>query len=192
MIRDFRHEEEGTRSWTAAIIGSLPDLDYLRVSSFAATTWTKEMTLNLPRSLLQLHLFSTNMASTSLSVLPPNLQHLYYVQNLFPELDPDFNWRGEDFVHLPRSLHTLYIHAAAEVNDQHLALLKPNLQRFCSYEAPKLTKNALRFLPTHCELGGYGYAALSQVYTPLSKSMLESHLYDPDPRVIGLPYPWPI
>ena len=149
------------------------------------------MTLNLPRSLRQLYLLSTSMASSLLPFLPPSLQHLQYLQDSHQGLNHDHVWLGEDLTSLPRSLHTLYLYTATEVEDQHLTLLPPHLNLFYSLDAPKLTKNALRFLPTHCELGGYGYDALTKAYSPLSKSMSQSHLYDPDPRVIGLPYPWP-
>ena len=150
-----------------------------------------EMTLSLPRSLLRLFLHETRIASSLLSCLPPNLQVLNYKQSSIPHIEPEYSWRGEDFIHLPRSLHTLYLHAATEVEEQHLALLPPHLKRFHFELAPKLTKTALQFLPIHCELGLYGYDALTEAYTSMQMRMSQSHLHDPDPRVIGLPYPWP-
>lgn len=147
------------------------------------------MTLNLPHSLRQLYLHDTSMASSLLSSLPPNLETVEYKQVSHPDPTND-SWRGEDFFHLPRSLHTLYLHSATEVEDQHLALLPPHFKMFFTFKAPKLTKNALRFLPIHCNLGGHGYDAITQGYTPLSKRLAELPLQDPDPRVIGLPFDW--
>lgn len=175
------------------MVRNLPDLEIFTTETFRTTIWTEEMVSSLPRSLREWTLGSTEMASSSFKSLP-DLSFLSYGQrdaylNDENARDKNFDWRGEHFSMLPRSLSSLIICEAYGIENEHLALLPPNLLSFFTFKAPELTNDALQHAPIHCSIQGTGYAPYYAQYR-LSVRLKEEPLQDPDPRVLGRPFNW--
>lgn len=174
------------------MVRRLPDLDLLKLGDLNNTIWTEEMVLSLPQCLRELNLSGTEMSSSHLKSLPPNLHTLDYGQRQLHDerqWNTEYTWRGEDFWMLPRSITGLYLYNADFVEDTHMAMLPPRLLVFLSIRASKLTEKALLYLPTHCFLHGSGYAPKSRQASIIDR--LEAlPLEDPDPRVLGRPFNW--
>ena len=174
------------------MVKNLPDLDVLHLGDLNNTVWTDEMVSSLPRSLRDLSLGSTEILPSALKSLPSKLRSLAYSQRPIDygmEVRPEYTWPGQDYAFLPRSLTHLYVHEALTIEDEHLALLPSGLRMFLSLRAPKLTKNALSFMPRHCALHGSGNEALGAQWA-LRQSLEHDTLQDPDPRVVGRPFSW--
>ena len=105
------------------------------------------------------------------------------------ELGPQNVCLGEDFAFLPQSLTRIDLFGDMDIKDEHLALLPPRLLKFCALRVAGLTSDALRFLPTHCQLDGSENEAFS-AQNHLSQRMKGEPLQEPDPRVLGLPFKW--
>lgn len=184
------HREDGDFIWTAEMARNLPDLECLEVGNLEDTVWTEEMALSLPRSLREFCLESTAFSSSLFKSLPPNLHTLTYETFVpYDTSDTQFDWLGEDFSMLPRSLTKLVVSYLGSIEDEHLALLPDLLLAFQSALATKLTKTgALAHLPIHCLLSGSNSACYAQ--NALNERLRTMPLLDPDPRVLGHPFNW--
>ena len=174
------------------MVKNLPDLDVLHLNDLNNGVWTDELVSSLPRSLRDLSLGSTEILPSALKSLPPNLQSFIFSQRGIdegPEVRPEYTWPGQDYAFLPRSLTHLNVYEALTIEDEHLALLPSGLRTFFSFRAPKLTKNALSFMPRHCALQGANYAAL-EAQLDTNRSLESDPIQDPDPRVVGRLFPW--
>ena len=167
------------------MFGNLPDLDVLHLWNVSIVT--EEMISRLPRSITNLTINADEMPSSALKPLPNNLKHLSCTTSVLLE-DRSLIWFGQDFAFLPRSLTYLYINQSVDVEDEQLSLLPPNLRDFSCPECPKLTKKAISFLPIHCSFTGAGIILVSQ--NDNHRRLQHETLQDPDPRVIGRPFPW--